>query len=1543
MSAYLATLDETIYNIGTLGAKLNDFSESIDTAAEVVDTIDDIGDYAEKAHEAIDDQLTVLKLSKQAGPLKLPSQVYEKVLKAVLPVVENIEEAVGFLNGDTEDAQGNKKDGEFLSDLNDALEQASGAIGGVADDLEETALKIRETQVSVAEMLTALNHANYSEFSALKASVSAQFEGRNAAVGDLADLFNTALGKVNDILAIFSDAKFELVNEDFGEFAEVSDLIDKIAEPLSLVASVLKPVEGLQDAAGALVDIVLGPIFDYVTEALGVDALLDGIADQIKALLPDVDFLDPLIEEVDALLADLESFIDGSFGIDDLTLEIDERLFGLTLGNALLGPTGFGTDASETLNGDGGDDILDGRGGDDIIRGNAGNDIIIAGEGNDVADGGEGTDMVYFDGYFQEYELVRDADGHVVVTHMKPQDGAQDEGSTTLIDVEHVVFRNIEFTGEELENAEIGGSVLEGTSGDDLMFLNTTGTPNEDDQHVARGFGGNDRIFGSTGDDELNGGSGNDVLLPGYGVDEVNGDGGIDSYQILEGNSSSPVRLYLYDGVSYNSEGTDTLSSIENVIVQSTGDNLLYGDARDNIIISVTGDDVIAGLGGDDVLNAGAGRDFIVTGDGNDNVLAGDENDYIIADSTTVAGENDTYDGGRGRDILSYSSDLNIVSEVYYADGNQRNALNAAFALATGSTGSLVIDAATGRIDKLDGSGEVVATDTAVNIETFVGSDAADVIYGAYGGYSNPVTVHGAGGADLIYSGAAGAVFGGGGDDMIHATRSEDGRAGNTIFDGGGGVDTLDVTGFGDVQWWFNLEGSISRSIRAFSEDYAGYLRSGGSLFSFNVENVEEFILGNGDNLIDNRPGGSEQRIFRTGNGDDEMTTNGGFVTFYAGGGDDVAKMDESGIVYGGAGDDTITFDDTASENEAWGGQGNDVVILERSKGMAAGGNGYDRLAFDLEDSAGNDYGWVRVDLAAGTAVMVEKSIHSAFESEKVNAAIAGFEEVVGSEFGDTLLGSSRGEAFVGREGDDLLDGRGGGDRLFGGEGNDTLQGGGGDDRLHGGLGNDMLQGGSGSDTAVYNHAAPDGLDAVLAASGFGGIEADLAEGRVTGGFGTDILQSIENVVGTLSSDTLYGDRKANVLSGDAGDDLLAGRGGDDILLLGSGVDTAMGGQGGDDIVLGAGTKTVAGGAGQDRMIFGSESGKITLDFAAGTYAGTLKVATAVWQDTGTSESRVYGGIALTPQEVKETSAAFANSADDMLRTLPEAGDVEAAAFRIKDVFKGTAASGSFAGIETVVGGGAAVRLLLSDGIDRYDGRSSLNDTVDLSDYSDGFRFNLATGDSDLAVAQSDRLRGIEGVIGGTGADKIAGDAGDNRLTGRAGADTLLGQEGDDALAGGKGNDRVFGGTGNDVLKGDDGNDRLAGGEGNDTLNGGAHKDTLLGGDGADRLIGGDGADTLKGEAGRDLLEGGRGRDLLWGGDGRDTFRFRQGADTDVIRDFENNRDQIDLRSWGFADVEEALDHAEAANGDVIFEFGGGDVLVVRNVRLGALSDDILV
>ena len=80
---------------------------------------------------------------------------------------------------------------------------------------------------------------------------------------------------------------------------------------------------------------MLGPIFDYVTEALGVDALLDGIADQIKALLPDADFLEPLIEEVDALLADLESFIGGSFGIDDLTLEIDERLFGLTLGNAL--------------------------------------------------------------------------------------------------------------------------------------------------------------------------------------------------------------------------------------------------------------------------------------------------------------------------------------------------------------------------------------------------------------------------------------------------------------------------------------------------------------------------------------------------------------------------------------------------------------------------------------------------------------------------------------------------------------------------------------------------------------------------------------------------------------------------------------------------------------------------------------------------------------------------------------------------------------------------------------------------------------------------------------------------------------------------------------------------------------------------------------------------------------------------------------------------------------------------------------------------------
>lgn len=144
---------------------------------------------------------------------------------------------------------------------------------------------------------------------------------------------------------------------------------------------------------------------------------------------------------------------------------------------------------------------------------------------------------------------------------------------------------------------------------------------------------------------------------------------------------------------------------------------------------------------------------------------------------------------------------------------------------------------------------------------------------------------------------------------------------------------------------------------------------------------------------------------------------------------------------------------------------------------------------------------------------------------------------------------------------------------------------------------------------------------------------------------------------------------------------------------------------------------------------------------------------------------------------------------------------------------------------------------------------------------------------------------GNDVLDGGTGNDVINGGAGDDTLYGGAGNDTLNDSSGNDSIEGGSGDDFVTAGSGNDVLKGDDGNDNLLAGADNDQLFGGA------------------GNDTLNGETGNDTLSGGAGVDRLSGGSGNDVFVFSSMTEsvlgkTDVITDFEQGKDKIDLLSF---------------------------------------------
>ena len=204
------------------------------------------------------------------------------------------------------------------------------------------------------------------------------------------------------------------------------------------------------------------------------------------------------------------------------------------------------------------------------------------------------------------------------------------------------------------------------------------------------------------------------------------------------------------------------------------------------------------------------------------------------------------------------------------------------------------------------------------------------------------------------------------------------------------------------------------------------------------------------------------------------------------------------------------------------------------------------------------------------------------------------------------------------------------------------------------------------------------------------------------------------------------------------------------------------------------------------------------------------------------------------------------------------------------------------------------------------------------------------------------------------------GDQWSNFLYSRDGSDSLYGREGNDQLFGGNGDDHLDGGAGADTLDGGLGFDTVyytqsssgvrvdLGGTLSGT--GDASGDTFLLVDGivgsqfADDLYGDQWSNTLAGGAGNDWLSGRNGNDSLYGGGGADVFVVAPDNGWDTIFDFQDNVDKIDLRSWGFATVGQALNYVADSGPHLRFDFADGSHLTVLNVAdFGDLANDILV
>ena len=220
----------------------------------------------------------------------------------------------------------------------------------------------------------------------------------------------------------------------------------------------------------------------------------------------------------------------------------------------------------------------------------------------------------------------------------------------------------------------------------------------------------------------------------------------------------------------------------------------------------------------------------------------------------------------------------------------------------------------------------------------------------------------------------------------------------------------------------------------------------------------------------------------------------------------------------------------------------------------------------------------------------------------------------------------------------------------------------------------------------------------------------------------------------------------------------------------------------------------------------------------------------------------------------------------------------------------------------------------------------------------------------DLPGANPLLANGDDTIHGGTGNDFINGLSGDDRLRGRAGNDLLIGGEGNDVVFWDLGNDTINGGSGfdradysakltgvtvngatgtisqgaetdrivlvevltltaaADVVQGGGDVIRVFAGAGDDVVHiganamsvyGGAGKDTVFGGGADDVISGGFDLDVLEGAGGDDTMTGGNGKDVISGGAGADHFVYDSTDGADLITDFANGVDLIDLSGQG--------------------------------------------
>jgi Ca2+-binding RTX toxin-like protein len=963
----------------------------------------------------------------------------------------------------------------------------------------------------------------------------------------------------------------------------------------------------------------------------------------------------------------------------------------------------------------------------------------------------------------------------------------------------------------------------------------------------------------------------------------------------------------------------------------TAGNDTLTGTSDADIIRGLDGDDVLNGEDGDDYIEDGDGSDTLNGGNGNDTLVSRDDgNDILIGGAgndnlQSQGGGADSFDGGDGNDLISayrapppQSGQSSVPGAALLMNGglgDDRITYRALVNSGIGINGdTLTVDAGDGD-DLIDISAIQSATITA-------GTGSDHVILDVR---TNNAAISLGAGADIIELQQNGGQITSGilevtdfqagvGGDRIYLTTLENSypkEISNTNPFASGllrlvqnGADTIvqlntfgpggSVTGFRTILVLRNVQAS------SLTQENLGYPQDGSAPVAVTLDGTElaNRILGQGGNDIISGLGGDDTLFGAAGN--DTINGGDGSDTLSDGSGDD--------IVNGDAGEDRINSFDSGNDS-LFGGDGSDYITVSRTSRAAAalildGGADNDFISYfnfgnELETltvrgGTGNDY--ISISLSGGG------SIDAGAGDDRLFVEIQGGPLAISLGLGRDILGFNQSQFAqngfrnplvvadfeVGLQGDqiDLA----------------TLRG----VNFSGwdGLTNPFSSG--------HFRIAQQGSDSIVQFDRNGGGDSFVTFLRFSNLTASSL--SALHLGWDPGPAGIYGSEAADIFDGTTGADRYYGGQGQDILRGGDGNDVLFGDEGNDQIDGGAGLDHLHGGLGDDRFTVDGQDDLVFENLSSGT-------------DTVESGSNYY---------------LYANIENLMLTGTANNFGV---GNELANVLTGNAGENLLlagAGNDTINGGGARDAIFGEDGDDVLNGDAGI----------------------DYIVAGI----GNDTLDGGADADEMYGQDGDDIM--RAGASFST-----DIIVGGLGNDTIYGNSGlgdYDLLYGNEGNDsfyvdtpddlvfeQLS--EGTDTvyadINGAGYylydhienlvllDDTPFGvGNSLDNQLTGNAVGNyLLGGRGNDTLNGMGGNDVLFGESGNDVFVFNQGTGGDVIGDFAQGQDRIDVSSYGLTFAQLQSGFVQVGNVGAI-QFANGDVIVLHDVTMSQLtaSDFIL-